>query len=96
MTNVRNAKGRPEGRPFAFVWRREGERIESALTPSSYRKTQTGHESSVVSFKSNVKVVLDVSRAECSVRLSLHQLRPSSASLANPDSTFWLSKRLVT
>src|SRR5690606_28043286 len=38
----------------SFIWRREGELIESALTPSSFRETQTGSMSCVVTYESNV------------------------------------------
>lgn len=56
-------KRRPIGRPFAFVWRREGEPIESALTPSSFRETQTGPMSCVVIRESNVVRCLLPSRS---------------------------------
>ena len=37
-----NAKGRPWGRPFAFVWRREGEVLIRRPHSLTARETQTG------------------------------------------------------
>jgi len=54
MLSGRQIKRPPLGAAFLFVWRREGELIESALTPSSFRETQTGRESCVVTHESNV------------------------------------------